>query len=167
MDWAKPKLIIKKYIFNLGIIMIVITGVLLVFGLIWIKKPYLIDRLDELMPDLYHEKIGKKYALALVEDDVYEKYLIYDSIYNEVKDLSSMKRYFNYKKNINIYLTDYYLSVNEVGKAMNIARYWSRNSPRNFDAKYNYIKVLSHISTEETVGYYEGIVALYPDILNK
>ena len=56
--------------------MIVITGVVLIVGLIWIRKPYLIDRLDEVMPDLYYDKIGKQYELGVDEPDVYKKYLI-------------------------------------------------------------------------------------------
>jgi len=156
---------IRKAILGIGSIMILFSGLILILSVVWVRKPYLIDRLDNAIPDYYGNEIDSNYRRCKNESNVHEKFKFYKILYKKFKNLGPMSRYFEYKNEVNIFVIDYYLTVGEIDKAMKISNYWIKNSPRNFESKFNYMKVLSHLDTDKTLKYYQNMLETYPDLV--
>lgn len=160
----KPKKTILNLLFFLSILSIFITLVAFTAVFVWKYHPSLIEKLDKRIPNIYANEVMSLYKKAMKSKNNDIKYKYYLQLYDKLKDITFMEKFFDYKQSTNIFLIDYYLSHNNIEDAYEISEYWQKENPYNYNAKFYHIKVLDLYDKDLAVQYFNTLYKQHFDI---
>ena len=164
MVWNKPKKAIKDILFYISIIFGIISILSITVLILWFYFPQTIKKFDKNIPNFYANKIDSIYNKAMHEKNPDTKLLYFTQLHKLTKNLTQLEHYHNYKKKANEYLITYYLRNQNPTKALEIAKYWVKNDPNNFHAKFAYIHVLETTNKKLLTSYYKDLYKNYGNI---
>ena len=164
MSWNKPKKVIINIFVYLGKVFGTISFIALITIFAWIEYPKGIAIFDKAIPDFHEKSMKVIYKAANNVSNKTIKLIIFKKIYEDTKDLTPLERFYDYKKKSNEYLINYYLENNDSLEAIEIAEYWKKNNPYDFDAKFAYINALDTKDKNKALKYFEDLYTKYNNI---
>lgn len=164
MFWNKPKKVIINTLTVLSVMAMLISLIAITTYILWFTNPKLIHKFDKNIPNFYGNNIESLYHKAVNEKDPENKLTYYTQLHKKTKDLTQLQHFHNYKNKANEYLIAYYLKQQDPTKALKIAEHWINNNPNDFNAKFNYIKVLGVTDKKSLESYYYDLYNNYGNI---
>lgn len=161
----RPKQTIINILFIIGILSLFINILAIGTFVLWKYYPQTVAKIDKMIPDFYGDKIKRLHKNALEAKTEGEKLLYYTKLYNELKDISTLNKYYHIRQKSAKWLVKYYIKQKKLSKALSIAKYWEKNYPYDFNAKFIYLDTLSLKDNVLALNYIEKIYKMYPDIL--
>jgi hypothetical protein len=150
------------YVFSLLMLMISIVAVITVF--MWREYPRQIAVIDKSIPNFYGNKIEELYKKAKESPTDLERYKIFTQLYEELHDISSLNKYYKYRRKAGVFLVDYYVKSNQLERALKLTKRWKDDYPYDFLAKFQYSKILTLVDKNKAKTYLEQLYEKYNDI---
>ncbi len=130
----------------------------------WKYYPQTIAKIDMMIPDYYGDHINKLHKKVLWETDDKEKFKYYGKLYSELKECSTLNKYYAYRQEAANFLIDYYIKENQYKEAIKIAELWEQMYPYDFQGKFKYAEVLEYNNRNNALDYYAKLYKKYDDI---
>ena len=160
----KPKKTVLNILYILGIISIFINILVLFTFILWRDYPNIVSKIDRVTPVYYVYKI--KGLEFISNNSPFDKltYFFKSQLYEELKEISILHKYYDVRQKTAIYLIDYNIKSKNLKKALKIAKDWETQYPYDFSGKFKYIEVLHLVDTNQSLQYYKNLYSKYSDI---
>jgi len=133
---------------------------LLSIALILIGKysPNAFTNIDNLIPDLYGEKIQTLYASARNSVTPLEKYKYFNKLHTELKDIDSFNKYNKLSDESAYFLINYHTHSTNYKQALDVAELLKKKHPLDLNAQFVFIDVLAHIDKIKSLNYIRNLL---------
>ncbi len=163
-SFKKPKKTIVNLLFLSGIFTLSISILACLTVILWINFPNIVKQFDKIDFDFYTKRIESLYAATKENKNIQQQYTHYLKLYEKLKDISILNKYYSYRQQSSRFLIQYYLKNNQLTSAMNIAENWEKQYPFDLEGKFEYINVLFAIDEKKAFEYYKQFYNKYKDI---
>ena len=160
----QPKKTLLNVLHIFSLLMLVTSLIAIATIFIWREYPQLVSVVDKSIPDFYGKNIEGLYKKAKESPSDIERYKNFSQLYEELYDVTSVNKYYKYRREAGQFLTDYYASENQLQKALELTERWKDDYPYDFLAKFQYSKVLAQIDKNEAKLYLEKLYTKHTDI---
>ncbi len=117
-----------------------------------------------MIPDFYGDHIKHLQLNAKKSTDSELKHKYYTELYEELKDVSVLNKYYSYRQESAKFLINYYIKNKAFDKAIRIAEKWEKEYPYDFVGKFEYIYLLSIVDKDKAIKYFKIFYDKYNDI---
>ncbi len=162
--FKKPKQTILNILYMVTGVSLFISILAVGIVILWKEYPQTVSKIDKMIPDFYGDNIKSLYKKAKNVKDEKEIFQYFSKLHNELKDISTLNKYYSYKSETIQYLIDYYTRIKKLDKAIRIATKWKNTHPYDFNAKFKYLDVLNINNKHEAKKYIDKLYNRYPDI---
>ena len=163
INFKKPKKTIINILIVISVISIIINLLALASYTLWSISPKTVSKIDSNIPDYYSEDINKLYSNFKNPKNKEEKIKYAHSLYEELKDISTLNKFYKYRQEVSKFLINYY-KKSDISQSAIISKKWEQEHPHDFDAKFIYFDILTKTDSNETLNYIESLYTNYPDI---
>jgi len=160
----KPKKTILNILYLLGIISILINILAISIFSLWRYYPNFISKIDRLTPVYYVYKIKGLQWICNNSPSDKLTYFFKRQLYEELKDISILHKFYAVRQEITNYLIDYNIKNKNIEQALKIAKDWEKRYPYDFLGKFKYIDVLYLVDVNQSFNYYKKLYKEHSDI---
>ena len=163
-NFSKPKKTIFNTLYLIGLISLFISLLAISTVNLWKYYPKIVSQIDISIPDFYGNNINRLYRKAKESSNQMDTYQNFSKLYDELKDVSTLNKYYKYRQESANFLIKSHLKT-DMNLALNLSKEWEKNYPNDFIGKFMYIDVLSKVDRIASFKYLKNLYSKYPDIV--